>query len=165
MGKLESILGPSDLKPPHPGEFTHQCIRCAWIAQPNKELLNNFKCPECQGTMFRRVDLTWGPDLADFDRPDPEAIAHMKREVKECLNFAVNPQTKQEYRHPLKLRKEYLRIIRANQRYVQVRDVCETCGLQYHQQWIPEQRLDLIRKLSVDLEKIPREGEGTALQD
>lgn len=109
-----------------------QCQRCGEIIPGTRPT----KCAECDGTMFRDVTRDRADDV------NPDAVKHLKKKMTECIEYAED-KGRRTY-HKLKLKTEFTRRIEAGRNIVQIVERCATCGHEYHQKWIPENRTDLL---------------------
>lgn len=123
-----------------------QCTLCANFFPEGQE--HPAKCPRCGCERFRQIS-----EFSPRDLVADEAVQHLQRTVTKCFNYTVGARSEKIF-HDLKL-VQRIDITRANapagKGKVVINQICENCGLLYHQNIVPMSRLDVLEKLPKEL--------------
>lgn len=123
--------------------FAMQCQRCGfYVLDQHPE-----KCEKCGCPSLRRVSVKFGLKNADFDHVDPDAVKHFTTPLLKCLNYDFDPITHTKIFHDLKLEKETF----IENGLVKVTERCKECGLLYSNHAFPVTRVDVAKKLGIDI--------------
>ena len=117
----------------------YQCSLCGWFDENAKEPPK--QCADCGCSMIREAT------KETLDRVDPDAVAHFKKQVKDCWNYDVNPVSGAQSRHHLDLIREIDTRnagphVDPEKGMIILRQRCKHCKQIYGQRFIPVTRVD-----------------------
>lgn len=114
-------------------ELTFQCVRCTFVMHAEEKPR---RCSECECPMIREVAPGEPLDVAS-----EEAVAHLRKKVVNCMNYAVDPVTKNRTFHKLKIIHDpsFARVVRGipEKSFLEITDRCEKCKTVYTKLVIP----------------------------
>ena len=124
----------------------YQCALCGWSEENVKE--PPVKCKDCGCTSIRESSKD------TLDRVAPDAVAHLKKQVKKCWNYDVHPTSGAQSYHDLDI-EQYLVTRYCNPKMDLTRAVitlqyrCKHCKTLYSQEIIPASRVDRFKALGI----------------
>ena len=124
----------------------YQCTLCGWFVE--NPATPPAACPDCGCKLLRQATRD------TLDSVSSDAVAHLKKQVKKCWNYDVNPTTGATSYHNLDL-EAYVDtrfcnpMMSVDKAMITVVERCKHCKQTYGQELIPCTRVDRLKELKI----------------